>query len=112
VKPHREAIAAIDARLQRIADRIAAESRAVPQQSDHGVLASGSIADGGSQSFHAALDGIKVEPGDLIRFSVSPQRSHGADSTRVELEIADVDRPQRWSLGADLIDDLLAGNPH
>ena len=48
----------------------------------------------------------------MIRLAVAPLGNHGADSTRVVLEIAEVDGPGRWSLGADLLDDLLAGNPH
>jgi hypothetical protein len=115
VGPHREALAALDAELGQVAERVAAESLGLPRAGESGldVLADGAIADGGANEFGgAAGTALDVQVGQLIRLSVSPQGSHGADTTRVGLEIVEVDGPGRWSLEADAIDDLLAGNPH
>ena len=49
----------------------------------------------------------------MLLLSVTPLKNHGADSTLVEWEIAEVGGKRRkWDATADLLDDLLAGNPH
>lgn len=59
-----------------------------------------------------SLNRIEVRAGEVLLLSVSPQASHGADTTRVEWEIAEVDGARRtWNV-QELIPDLLAGNPH
>ncbi|QEH35519.1 Planctomycete cytochrome C [Aquisphaera giovannonii] len=118
IRPHREALEAIDAELKRIADQVAAESRRLfaGGVSEADVAARGSIPDGGSRAFGdapgAKIEAVEVEPGTMLRLSVAPLGNHGADSTRVELEIAEANGPGRWDLVADVLDDLLAGNPH
>ncbi|WP_205678716.1 PSD1 and planctomycete cytochrome C domain-containing protein [Aquisphaera insulae] len=118
IRPHREALAAVEADMKRVADRVAAASRALfpPGVSEADLVARGSIPDGGSQAFGDSsaikIDPVEVEPGTVLRLVVAPIGNHGADSTRVELEVAQADGPGRWSLAADVLDDLLAGNPH
>ncbi|MCG3195756.1 MAG: hypothetical protein GHCLOJNM_00223 [bacterium] len=84
-------------------------------------LAEGLIENGASQSFsegkqHERGDGpalVTVRVGDTLLLSVGPRGNHGFDSTTVELEVHEVGGEGRtWSLAADLVSDLLAGNPH
>src|SRR5690606_1104653 len=75
------------------------------------VLSTGEIPDGGEKSFPEAE--IEVQAGEVVFLSVTPLKSHGADTTLVEFEIAELgEKQRRWSATADLVDDLLAGNPH
>ena len=77
------------------------------------VLAKGEILDGGEQAFDKLPGEIKVKAGQFLQLSVSPLKNHGADSTLVEWEIAEVGGVERkWNLTNDVLDDLLAGNPH
>ena len=49
----------------------------------------------------------------MVLLSVTPLKNHGADTTLVEWEITEVGGEKRnWDATADLVDDLLAGNPH
>lgn len=58
------------------------------------------------------LNAIEVRKGQLLQLSILPRGNHGADSTRVEWQIAEAGGDGRkWST-ADLVPDLLAGNPH
>ncbi len=60
-----------------------------------------------------SLDHIEVKRGEMLQLVVLPRANHGADSTLVELEIADVGGAgQRWNVTRDVVDDFLAGNPH
>ncbi len=118
VRPHQDAVAGLDAELADIARRVAEAARELPQVGVGGtrVWADGQIADGGEQALidpsGPAQDGIAVKAGEMLRLSVSPLKNHGADSTRLEWTIAEVDGDRRWDLGADVLDDLLSGNPH
>ncbi len=79
------------------------------------VLAKGEIPDGGAQTLAGPkgepLDAVEVKVGDVLRLSVSPLKNHGADSTLVEWEIAEVAGKRKWNLTVDVIDDFLASNP-
>lgn len=110
-RPHRDAIAAVDAERAEVAKRVSEESAAVLPAGEVEVMASGEIPDGGEQAL-PVLDGLEVAEGEMIRLVISPMGNHGADSTRVELEIEEVAGPGRWSASGDVVDDLLAGNPH
>jgi len=117
-RPWRERMAESDLRL----NEIAAQTQSARERMAHGmatanrVLAAADVAEGGSVSLGEGqkepLDGIRVRKGEILMLLVSPRGSHGADSTRVEWEIAEVGGGgRRWSV-ADLIQTLLAGNPH
>jgi hypothetical protein len=79
-------------------------------------LATSIVTEGTSVAFadanNARLDLISLKKGELLRLVVSPNGSHGADSTLVEWDIAEVDGEKRsWNV-SQLTPDLLAGNPH
>ena len=119
VEPYQRQLAALDAEIAKV------NSKATPGLSDLGalvvkssrVIARGEIADGKSQSIADAagkpLDAIQVGKGQLLKLVIDPQKNHGADSTLIEWEIAEVGGKQRrWNVTKDVIDDLLSGNPH
>ncbi len=67
-----------------------------------------SFADGQRES----LEHIQVRKGEVIQLTVSPNASHGADSTLVEWAITETTGTKRkWSV-ADLVQSLTQGNPH
>jgi hypothetical protein len=54
---------------------------------------------------------VAVRRGEVFLLTVLPNKSHGADSTLLEWTIRETAGEQRtWSV-ADLVDDLLKGNP-
>ena len=80
------------------------------------LLAESKVAEGASVSFMDAkrdsLSGIAVRKGEILQLTVLPNASHGADTTLVELSIAETGGAKRtWSV-ADFIPTLTAGNPH
>jgi hypothetical protein len=118
VQPFQEKLATIDAELKAAGERqsqLAKElAAAAGQQTDK--LAEGEFDDGQSQEVAAgsmaALDQVEIQRGQIIELAVSPRGNHGGDSTRVELEIAEVGGEQRrWNVADDIVDRLLDGNP-
>lgn len=82
-------------------------------QKSRQVLNTGEIADGGDKRFDSGIEPIEVRAGDLLLLSITPLKNYGADTTLVELDIAEVGGSKRtWTATADLVPDLLAGNPH
>ena len=72
------------------------------------VLAESKVAEQGSVPFEQK---VSVQRGELLLLSVLPNASHGADSTLVEWTIRETAGEQRtWSC-ADLVPQLLKGNP-
>ncbi|MFM8578093.1 MAG: DUF1587 domain-containing protein, partial [Planctomycetaceae bacterium] len=72
------------------------------------VLGGAKVDEGGSASFEHK---VAVRRGEVLLLTVSPNKSHGADSTLVECTIRETIGEQRsWSVG-DLVSDLLKGNP-
>ena len=137
MKPHREALAAADAEIARAAEARAAAAAAVSQGLGQDVvtLAGGEFDNGGAQPITPAssaptpapptpappaADGVRVGPvdvkaGQMIQLVVLPRGNYGADSTVLELDIAEAGGQNRtWSLARDLVPDLHAGggNPH
>jgi mono/diheme cytochrome c family protein len=114
VKPHREKLADVDARLKESRDEQAKLARALKAKAAQGtVLAKGEIPDGGEQAFEKLPAEIEVKAGQLLLLSVSPLKNHGADSTLVDWEIAEIGgRERRWNLASDVLDHFLASNPH
>ncbi|QEL16228.1 PSD1 and planctomycete cytochrome C domain-containing protein [Limnoglobus roseus] len=115
IKPHRDQIAALDAQMQAqqtLADANLRRLKAIFSASSH-VLASGEIADGGEQTFDKLSAEIPIQAGELVHLSVTPLKNHGADTTLVEWDIVEVGgQGRRWNATDDLVDNLLAGNPH
>jgi len=72
------------------------------------VLAESKVAEAGSVSFERK---VWVQRGELLLLTVLPNENHGADSTLVEWTIRETTGDQRtWSI-ADLVANLLKGNP-
>ena len=90
---------ALDSARQKIESRWAASKR---------VLVGAKVAEGGSVPFEHK---VSVRRGELLLLTVQPNQSHGADSTLIEWTIRETTGDQRtWSV-ADVIPDLLKGNP-
>ena len=72
------------------------------------VLAESKVDEGGSVPFEQK---VAVRRGEILLLTVLPNKSHGADSTLVEWTIRETSGEERtWSV-ADLVADLLKGNP-
>ena len=73
------------------------------------VLGGSNVAEGGGVPFEHR---VRVRKGEVVQLAVSPNASHGADTTLVEWRIAETDGAKRsWSV-AELVPDLMKGNPH
>ncbi len=103
LKQRDETMAAHQARLKELA--------AQPPR----LIATSTVEEGESVSFAEAkkepLDSIKLKKGELLRLVVSPNGSHGADTTLLEWEISEVEGELKsWNV-SQLVADLLSGNP-
>lgn len=73
------------------------------------VVASSKIAEGTSATFEQTL---RVQQGEVLQLTVLPNEKHGADTTLVEWTLRETGGAKRsWST-ADLVPDLMKGNPH
>jgi hypothetical protein len=73
------------------------------------VLGGSNVAEGGGVPFEHR---VRVRKGEVVQLAVSPNASHGGDTTLVEWRIAETDGAKRsWSV-AELVPDLMKGNPH
>ncbi len=114
VKPYRQKLAILEAAQSRLRDEQGKRLHKLKSATKAAsVLARGEIPDGGEHEFDNLSRAIDVKAGQLIQLSVTPLKNHGADSTMVEWEICEIGGQQRhWNLAHDVLDDLLAGNPH
>jgi cytochrome c553 len=115
-KPYQERLAKVDAELKLLNDGLAANQQLLKESftKNARVLAHGEFDDGGGQEVGGeALNHIEVKLGEMLQLTILPRANNGADSTLIDLEIADVGGAgQRWNVTRDLVDDFLAGNPH
>ncbi len=103
-------IAALDAESKAIAE--ARRGGGEHSKTKQTVLAKGEIPDGGSQAVAMPKnEAVDVKLGETLVLSVSPLGNHGADSTLVEWEIAEVDGKRKWNLTTDALADFPTGNP-
>lgn len=115
VKPYQDRLAEMDAQLQEMAARQIHVASSIQSNfaANREVLSTGEIAEGGEGTFSIDNEeGVDVQEGDFLLLSITPLANHGADSTLVEWEISQVDGARSWRVHEDLLDDLLAGNPH
>ena len=114
VKPHLDKMAELDAAVKTAAEKQRGHSRdaqALFEKSRH-VLSTGEVAVSGEKAFGETSQLVDVKAGEMILLSVTPLKSHGADTTAVEFEIAESGGTgRRWNAGADLLDALMKGNP-
>ena len=118
VKPHQQQVSELDRLLQDQAGKRTAAANRYKEASatSRRELGAGAIDNGGQQPV-AQLDGkplppVEVRRGDLLLLSILPRGNHGADSTTVELALAEVNGNDRWSLTADALEEFHSGNPH
>jgi hypothetical protein len=114
VKPYQEKLTKLDAALVTARADQGKYARQVQAEfvKARNVLSTGEIGDGGEKAFDGGKE-VEVQEGEVIFLSVTPLKNHGADTTLTELEIAEVGRTKRvWNATADLVGNLLAGNPH
>ncbi|TXT22011.1 MAG: hypothetical protein FD138_3832, partial [Planctomycetota bacterium] len=116
IKPHQERLAKIEVELKSLNDGIAATQQQLKElfAKNARLLAQGEFDDGGESDISRnALNHVEIKRGEMLQLVVLPRANNGADSTLVELEIADVGGAgQRWNVTRDVVDDFLAGNPH
>ena len=118
MKPWQERVAIVEAEKKRRMESIGAASKsisALAKEATH-TLSAAQVNEGGSVSFddgkRGPLDHIHIRKGEVLQLTVSPNASHGADSTLVEWTITETTGAQRkWSV-ADLVQSLTQGNPH
>jgi hypothetical protein len=73
------------------------------------VLADSKVGEGASVPFEHRL---RVRKGEVVQLAVSPNASHGADTTLIEWRIAETEGMKRSWSAAELVPDLMKGNPH
>ncbi|MDB5309326.1 MAG: hypothetical protein JWO38_3528, partial [Gemmataceae bacterium] len=109
----REKVARIDAELPKIRDELKAHSKRLAElaRKETRVLAAGEFDDGGAADLGDRE--VEVRAGQVIQLVVLPRANHGADSTLVEFAVKEQGGKGRaWAVTDDVIDDLLAANPH
>jgi cytochrome c5 len=113
VKPYQDKLGRLDQSIQAMSDegRKHAQAAQTAFTTSRKPLLQGEIPDGGDKTFEARE--VEVNTGEMILLSVTPLKSHGADSTRIEFELTEVGgQKQQWNATSDLVGDLLASNPH
>lgn len=110
MKQWSEKAALAEAEKQRRQMAVQSAKKAIESQwaSSKRVLAESKVSEGGSVPFEHK---VSVERGELLFLTVLPNENHGADSTLIEWTIRETTGDQRtWSV-ADLVPNLLKGNP-
>jgi len=116
-----EKVAPLETELKRLDTEKAALDAHVKARVAKPPLASGVIDNGGKQDLSAGKDAaslhsIAVKTGEMIELIILPKTNHGADSTLVEFEIAELGGAKRvWNLTREIVPDLFEkgkGNPH
>jgi hypothetical protein len=118
MKPWRETAAKAEAEKKLRTKNVSADQKAITESAAKStrLLASSQVGEGKSVDFAAvggeSLSKIAVRKGEVIRLTVLPNASHGADSTLVEWSIRETSGAERtWSV-ADLVQSLTQNNPH
>jgi hypothetical protein len=111
MKPWQERNAKLEAekKKQLEATKAAGEALVKLGMTSSQVLADAKVSEGASVPFESR---VRVRKGEVVQLAVSPNASHGADSTLIEWRIAQTDGTKRsWSV-AELVPALMKGNPH
>ncbi|MDG2385106.1 MAG: PSD1 and planctomycete cytochrome C domain-containing protein [Pirellulaceae bacterium] len=70
------------------------------------ILGKGKVAEGATVSLHqnqqGRMDRVPLNKDEVLQLTILPNGNHGADTTRIKLEIADLDSGKRWN-AEDLI---------
>jgi hypothetical protein len=111
MKPWQERNAKLEAekKKQLEATKAAGEALVKLGMTSSQVLADSKVGEGASVPFESR---VRVRQGEVVQLAVSPNASHGADSTLIEWRIAETNGAKRaWSV-AELVPALMKGNPH
>jgi hypothetical protein len=111
MKPWQERVSKLEAekRKQLAAAKAAGEAIAKLGGPSGKVLLGANVVEGGAVPFEHR---VRVRQGEVVQIAVSPNGSHGADSTLIEWRIAEREGAKRsWSV-AELVPSLMKGNPH
>ena len=75
------------------------------------LISSGEMDNGAAAGISALID---VHRGETIELAVGPRQEYSFDTTTVRFQIktTGLEIPREWDLTADLLPDLLKGNPH
>ncbi len=118
IKPYQQQRAELEAALKKSLEAqgpFAAQVKDLYAQPRR-LLAEGQIDNASSQEIAAAgqpVESVAVKPGEMIVLTILPKMGHGADSTTVDFEIAEVGGADRkWNVARDVIADFLRSNPH
>jgi hypothetical protein len=72
------------------------------------ILTESKVAEAGSVTFERR---VSVQPGEILLLTVLPNQNHGADSTLIEWTVRETNGEKRaWNI-ADVVPNLLKGNP-
>ena len=109
-KQWQEKVAQIEAEKQRRQTALQSAKQKLETRwaSSKRLLAESKVAEGGSVPFERK---VSVQRGELLLLTVLPNDNHGADSTLVEWTIRETTDEQRTWTVADLVPNLLKGNP-
>ena len=109
-KQWQEKVAQIEAEKQRRQTALQSAKQKLETRwaSSKRLLAESKVAEGGSVPFERK---VSVQRGELLLLTVLPNDNHGADSTLVEWTIRETTGEQRTWTVADLVPNLLKGNP-
>jgi mono/diheme cytochrome c family protein len=113
IKPYRDKLSKLDAEIQSLYDAQLKHARNVQVafEKSRKRLSIVEIAEGGEKKLPEVE--IDVKEGEVVFLSITPLKNHGADTTLLDLELSEMGGAQRkWNATADLVNDLLAGNPH
>lgn len=93
-----------------VIDQVSTDGRREMSRGTMPATGSMTLADGNHPE---RLDGIEMQVGDRLEFGawLSKGDAH-YDVTAVELKVTDLTTGANWNLTADVIDNLLSGNPH
>ena len=107
----------LDVEIKRLSASAAVRARTLKAECAKGamLLSAGQIDDGGSKEIvsgaQSPLAHIKVRRGDVILLSITPLKSHGADTTLVDFALQENEgKRRRWN-AQDLLQAVPAGNP-
>ena len=109
-------IAPIDKEIAELANAKKAIEKEIKTWSESKrVLASGGFENGGKQNFSAGKGGetlasVEIKAGEMLELLVFPKKDQGADSTTVELEIAEVGGTRRWNVTSEVLAGIDAGS--
>lgn len=110
--------AVVDREISRLGEEQAARASSVQKAAGSAplVISAGKIEDGRSADLldgaNSSIERLPVKRGEVVQLAISPLGNHGADSTLVDFEITEIGgEKRRWSV-ADLVANLLDGNPH